>query len=248
VAGLVEGKIAVVTGGGSGIGRAAAVAFAREGASVVVADVDVAGGEETAAMVGEAATFVACDVTSADDVQALVRRCVELHGRLDCAFNNAGIAGALAPTNELSEEDFDRTIAVNLKGVWLCMKHEIAQMLAQGGGGAIVNTSSGAGILGVPYTSAYTASKHGVVGLTRSVALEVVKQGIRVNAVCPGMVRTPMVADVPPDLLAVFEQTQPGGRIAEPEEVAEAAVWLCSDRASFVSGVPLPVDAASSAD
>jgi NAD(P)-dependent dehydrogenase (short-subunit alcohol dehydrogenase family) len=248
VAGLVEGKIAVVTGGGSGIGRAAAVAFAREGASVVVADVDVAGGEETAAMVGEAATFVACDVTSADDVQALVRRCVELHGRLDCAFNNAGISGALAPTNELSEEDFDRTIAVNLKGVWLCMKHEIAQMLAQGGGGAIVNTSSGAGILGVPYTSAYTASKHGVVGLTRSVALEVVKQGIRVNAVCPGMVRTPMVADVPPDLLAVFEQTQPGGRIAEPEEVAEAAVWLCSDRASFVSGVPLPVDAASSAD
>ncbi len=249
--GMVEGKVVIVTGGGAGIGRAAAIAFAREGGKVVVADIDRKGAEETVAAIvalGGTAAFVPCDVTSAADAQALVQRTVDLYGRLDCAHNNAGISGALVLTTDLTEADFDRTIAVNLKGVWLCMKYEIAQMLKQGEGGAIVNTSSGAGLVGIPHASAYTASKHGVVGLTKAAALEYAKETIRINAICPGMVRTPMTAGIAPDMLKTFEETQPNGRTAEPEEIAEAALWLCSERASFVSGTSLAVDAGSTAD
>jgi NAD(P)-dependent dehydrogenase (short-subunit alcohol dehydrogenase family) len=246
--GLVEGKVALVTGAGSGIGRASALAFAREGASVVVVDVDPAAGEETARLIGDGATFVSCDVASAADVESLVQRAVDLHGRLDCAHNNAGITLGFARVADVAEEDFDRTIAVNLKGVWLCMKYEIAQMLKQEGGGAIVNTASIAGLIGSPRTSAYTASKHGVVGLTKTAALEYLRDGIRINSVCPGMTRTSMVAALSPEELKTFEARQPSGRLADPNEIAEAAVWLCSDRASFVSGASLPVDAGASAD
>jgi NAD(P)-dependent dehydrogenase (short-subunit alcohol dehydrogenase family) len=248
--GMVEGKVALVTGAAAGIGRASALLFAQEGATVVVSDVDTQGGEETTALIhaaGGTASFLRCDVNDAADVEGLVRETVARYGRLDCAHNNAGISGTLVRTAELSDADFDQTMSVNLRGVWLCLKHEIAQMLQQGGG-TIVNTSSGAGLVGIPHASAYTASKHGVVGLTRSVALEYVRDGIRVNAICPGMVRTPMVASIPPDLMAQYEQTQPIGRLAEPDEIAQAAIWLCSARASFVTGVALAVDGGSTID
>jgi NAD(P)-dependent dehydrogenase (short-subunit alcohol dehydrogenase family) len=251
VSGLVEGKVALVTGAGTGIGRASALAFAREGASVVVVDVDTEGGEETVRLIGEqggTAAFVACNVTAAAEVEAVVRRTVELYGRLDCAHNNAGITAGFARTAEVAEADFDRTIAVNLKGVWLCLKYEIAQMLTQEKRGAIVNTASVSGLVGSPNTSAYTASKHGVVGLTKTAGLEYLRDEIRVNAVCPGMTRTSMVEALSPEDLKVFEARQPVGRLADPNEIAEAVVWLCSDRASFVSAVAFPVDAGASAD
>jgi NAD(P)-dependent dehydrogenase (short-subunit alcohol dehydrogenase family) len=243
----MKDKVALVTGGSSGIGRAAALAFAREGAKVVVADVQVAGGQETVRLIGDAggeAVFVRTDVASPVEVQALVDQAVQRYGRLDCAFNNAGIEGTLAPTAECSEENWNRTLEVNLKGVWLCMKAEIAQMLKQGGG-AIVNTASVAGLVGFQNLPAYCASKGGVVQLTRTAALEYAKMGIRINAVCPGVIRTAMVERVTggnPQTEAQFVAMEPVGRMGTPEEVAAAVVWLCSDAASFVTGHPMVVD------
>ncbi|MEW6296745.1 MAG: SDR family oxidoreductase [Thermodesulfobacteriota bacterium] len=247
MAGQLDGKVALVTGGSSGIGRATALAFAREGAKVVVADVIVDGGQETVRLLtaaGGQGLFVKTDVSKAAEVEALIKQTVATYGRLDCAFNNAGVEGAFVSTAEYTEADWDRVLAINLKGVWLCMKYEIAQMLRQGGG-AIVNTASGAGLVGVPGLSAYVASKHGVVGLTKTAALECAKAGVRVNAVCPGVIQTPMVARLTssrPDLSEALVAAEPMGRTGKPEEVAEAVVWLCSDAASFVTGHAMSVD------
>jgi len=247
MAGLVEGKIALVTGGGSGIGRATALTFAREGAKVVVADVVVDGGEETVRLIkaaGGEAMFVKADMAKAAEVEAMVQKAVATYGRLDCAHNNAGIEGATGRTADYREEDWDRVISINLTGVWFCLKYEIAQMLKQGGG-AIVNTASDAGLLGVPQMPAYVASKHGVVGLTKTAALEYAKAGIRVNAVCPGVIKTPMVDRITGQRAGRAERmaaAEPVGRMGKPEEIAEAVVWLCSDAASFVTGLPMPVD------
>ena len=245
-----EGKVALVTGGGSGIGRATALAFAREKARVVVSDIDVKSGEETANMIartGGEAIFIKADVSIATEVEALVAKAVETYGRLDCAHNNAGIELEFSvPDRRNDEETWDRVIDVNLKGVWLCMKYEIPQMLIQGGG-AIVNTSSVAGLVGNVKQPAYVASKHGVTGLTKATALEYAKEGVRVNAVCPGVVDTPLVdriVDSNPELTDEMSDWQPVGRLGTPEEVAEAVVWLCSDAASFVTGHNMAVDGA----
>ena len=247
MAGLTEGKVALVTGAGSGIGRATALVFAREGAKVVVADIVVEGGQETVQQIeaaGGEAIFVKADVSQAADVETLITQTVETYGRLDCAFNNAGIEGGMKLTIDCTKEEFDRTIAVNLTGVWLCMKYEIQQMLSQGGG-AIVNTASAAGLVGFPGLPDYVASKHGVVGLTKTAALEYAKSGIRVNAVCPGVIQTPMVergAQLSPGFDELALSMEPVGRFGQPAEVGEAVVWLCSDAASFVTGHPMAVD------
>ena len=233
----LDGKVALVTGASSGIGRATAIVFAREGAKLVLDDIDVAGGEETVKLVKEAggeAIFVRADVMNSTDVAALVSKAVESYGRLDCAFNNAGISGVTATTTECPEENWDHVIDVNLKGVWLCMKYEISQMLKQGGG-AIVNISSIAGLIGVQGRPAYIASKHGVAGLTKAAALEYGKDKIRVNAVCPGVIRTAIMDRLfteMPQLEETRVAQHPIGRLGFPEEVAEAVVWLCSDAAS----------------
>jgi NAD(P)-dependent dehydrogenase (short-subunit alcohol dehydrogenase family) len=247
MAGQFDSKVAVVTGGNSGIGRAAAVAFAREGARVVIAARRAPEGEATVRMIQEAgghALFVQTDVSQGDAVEAMLRRALDAYGRVDYAFNNAGTA-VVAPFVELAEADFDRVIGVNLKGVWLCMKAEIRQMLTQGGG-AIVNMSSGYGVvsssLGV---SAYSASKHGIIGLTKAAALEYAKAGIRVNAVLPGWTQTPMLdaaLEAFPPLEARIVDHEPTGRMGRPEEVAEAVTWLCSDAASRVTGHSLLID------
>jgi len=247
MAGLVQGKIVLVTGGGSGIGRAASLALAKEGAKVAVSDVVVAGGEETVRLikaVGSEATFIKADVAKAAEIEALIKKVIEIYGRLDCAVNNAGIEGVMTSTVDCSEENFDRIIAVNLKGVWLCMKHEIPQMLKQGGG-AIVNTASVAGLVGFQGLPAYVASKHGVNGLTKTAALEYAKQGIRVNAVCPGVIQTPMLDRLftsQPGVDETIAAMEPVGRLGKPEEIAAAVVWLCSDASSFVTGLPMAVD------
>lgn len=244
MAGLVEGKVALVTGGGSGIGRQACLVFAREGAKVVVSDVAVEGGEETVKLIKQAggeATFIKADVSQEAEVEALVAKTAETYGRLDCAYNNAGIAGRTARVADDTEENWDRILAINLKGVWLCLKYEIPQMLKQGGG-AIVNTASGAGLIGVRRTGAYVASKHGVVGLTKTAALEYAKSNIRVNAVCPGPIDTPMLRGASDRVIDAMAAAQPNGRLGQPQEIAEAVVWLCSDAASFVTGHPMPVD------
>jgi NAD(P)-dependent dehydrogenase (short-subunit alcohol dehydrogenase family) len=245
--GHLGGKVALVTGGGSGIGRATALAFAREGAKVVVADVVVAGGAETVAriqQVGGEATFVKTDVSQATEVEALITATVAAYGRLDCAHNNAGVEGVEALTADYPEADWDRVISINLKGVWLCMKYELPQMQRQGAG-AIVNTASIAGLVGAHRMSAYVASKHAVAGLTKTAALEYAKAGIRVNAVCPGVIRTPMVERIfsrHPRAETHMTGLEPIGRLGTPEEVAAAVVWLCSDAASFVTGHTLAVD------
>lgn len=245
--GQLEGKVALVTGAASGIGRAAAVALAREGAKVVLADVAVERCKDTVAKIEEAGGEVFCvetDVSQPDQVEALINKAIQTYGRLDCAFNNAGIEGEQAATAECTEGNWDRVISVNLKSVWLCMKYEIPRMLKQGGG-AIVNTSSVAGLVGFQNLPAYVASKHGVLGLTKTAALEYATEGIRVNAVCPGVIRTEMVERITggdPEAEAQFTAMEPVGRMGQPEEVAEAVVWLCSDAASFVTGHPLVVD------
>jgi NAD(P)-dependent dehydrogenase (short-subunit alcohol dehydrogenase family) len=247
MAGCVEGKVALVTGGASGIGRATALTFAREGAKLVIADMNEDGGQQTVHLIteqGGEAIFVRTDVSQAVEVQALISKAVETYGRLDCAHNNAGIAGGVrARTAEYPEDRWHQVIAVNLTGVWLCMKYEIPQMLHQGGG-TIVNTASAAGLVGSRGTSAYVASKHGVVGLTKTAALEYAQQGIRVNCVCPGAIQTPMTdrAWSDPARRARVIASEPVGRIGNPEEIAEAVVWLCSDAASFVTGHAMSVD------
>ena len=245
--GRLEGKVALVTGGSSGIGRASARAFARAGAKVIVADVTVEGGQDTVRLIQEAggeATFMRTDVTQATEVDALIARTLAIYGRIDCAHNNAGIEGATGSTADCTEDNWDRVLSVNLKGVWWCMKYEIPPMLQQGGG-AIVNTASVAGLVGARGIPAYVASKHGVVGLTKTAALEYARTGIRVNAVCPGVIRTPMVERLlsgHPRAQARLVDMEPIGRLGTPEEVAEAVLWLCSDAASFVTGHTMTVD------
>ena len=247
MSGLFEGKVALVTGAGGGIGRATALAFAREGARVVASDIEGAGGEETARLVeraGGAALHIACDVTRPGEVEALVAAAVDACGRLDCAHNNAGIEGTYGRTADCEEENFDRTVGVNLKGVYLCLRAELTHML-EAGGGAIVNTASVAGVEGAKNLPAYVASKHGVMGLTRTAALEYATRGIRVNAVCPGPIRTRMleaIMEENPRMEPAMIAAVPMRRLGTPEEIAEAVVWLCSERASYVTGQGLVVD------
>jgi NAD(P)-dependent dehydrogenase (short-subunit alcohol dehydrogenase family) len=244
--GRVDGKVVLVTGAASGIGRATAIELAIEGARLVLCDVDAAG-EDTARAaraLGAEAAFVTADVARQADVDALVEHAVARHGRLDCAVNNAGIEGALRETAEYPEETFVRVIEVNLIGVWRCLRAEIPAM-RRAGGGAIVNLSSAAGLVGAGGLSAYVAAKHGVVGLTRAAAIDYAKEGIRVNAVCPGVIETPMVDRLSaelPTLRDALVGMAPMGRLGQPEEIAEAIVWLCSDAASFVTGHTLAVD------
>jgi NAD(P)-dependent dehydrogenase (short-subunit alcohol dehydrogenase family) len=243
----LKGKVALVTGAGSGIGRASALAFARSGATVVVSDIVPEGGEETVRMIkdsGGEAMFIKCDVARADEVKALIDQAIEAYGHLDCAHNNAGIEGMAGPCAECTEENWDRTIDINLKGVFLCSKYEIVQMLRQGGG-AIVNTASVAGLVGFRTIPAYCASKGGVVQLTKAMALDYATENIRVNAVCPGVIHTPMVdrfSGGTEEGLKAMAALQPMNRLGEPEEIADAVVYLCSDEASFVTGIAMPVD------
>lgn len=241
------GKIVLVTGAAGGIGRAAALAFGHAGASVVVADTSVDGGHATAARIVEAggkALFVQANVARAKDVEALVDKTVATYGRLDCAFNNAGIEEEHLPLADAEEDLFDRIMGVNVKGTWLCMKYEIRQMLRQGGG-VIVNTASIAGLVGSPNQAIYAASKHAVVGMTKSAAAEYGQQGIRINSVCPGMINTAMLARAlarEPQRETALRSRHPAGRFGEASEIANAALWLCSDQASFVTGHQLAVD------
>lgn len=249
---MLDGKAVLVTGAGSGIGRQSALALARYGARVAVADVVVAGGNETVEMIrgaGGEAFFVEADVSVAGSVEAMVATVVDRFGRIDAAHNNAGIEGAQAPTADCTEENWDRVLGINLKGIWLSMKAEIPRMIA-GGGGSIVNTASIAGLVGFQGLTAYSASKFGVVGITKVAALEYATAGIRVNAVCPGVIRTPMIdrlVAATPEMAAGLTAATPLGRLGEPEEIAEAVAWLCSDRASYVTGAALPVDGAFTA-
>jgi NAD(P)-dependent dehydrogenase (short-subunit alcohol dehydrogenase family) len=243
----LTGKVAIVTGGSAGIGRATALALAAEGAAVVVADVDAVHGPEVAREIehkGGRALFVETDVADDAQVAALVARTVTELGGLDIAFNNAGIEGTSAITHECTVENWQRTLAVNLTGVWSCMRHEIPAMLERGAG-SIINCSSVAGLVGFATIPAYTASKHGVVGLTRCAALDYAEQGIRVNAVCPGVIDTEMVERFTghqPEAEAALLASEPVGRLGQPEEIADAVVWLASSRSSFVTGQAIAVD------
>jgi NAD(P)-dependent dehydrogenase (short-subunit alcohol dehydrogenase family) len=248
-----RGKVVIVTGGSYGIGRAAAIGFARRGAKVAIADLDVERGEETLRHIRESggdAIFVKTDVSLESEVKAMVEKTVQAYGKLDCAFNNAGIHKEFISTVDFTAADWEEMINVNLKSVWLCMKYEIPPMLKQGKG-AIVNTSSAAGLVGAPSNPAYPASKHGVVGITKSTALEFARKGIRVNCVCPGPTRTGMneaLVKSNPEMVKAMDQRVPMGRIGEPEEVAAAAIFLCSDEASYITGHALPVDGGIVAD
>jgi NAD(P)-dependent dehydrogenase (short-subunit alcohol dehydrogenase family) len=240
-------KVVLVTGGTSGIGRDAAVLFAKAGAKVVVAGRRELEGNETIELIqaaGGTGQFVRADVSKASEVEGLIQKTIEIFGRLNVAFNNAGIEGAWLPIVRQSEEDWDRTIDINLKGVWLCLKYEIRQMLKQGGGGAIVNMASITGLIGSAGAAAYSASKHGVIGLTKSAALETARTSIRINAVCPAVVETPMGKRLfsSPQVHKYVLGCHPLGRFGRPSEVAEAVVWMCSDRASFMTGQSMVLD------
>jgi NAD(P)-dependent dehydrogenase (short-subunit alcohol dehydrogenase family) len=240
-------KIALITGGSSGIGRETAVLFANHGAKLAIADINLNGGQETVQLISDAggeAFFVQADVSQAAQVENMVNEVVGRYGRLDIAFNNAGIDGAPVRTIDVSEEEYDRIMAVNAKGVWLCLKYEIQQMLRQGGG-VIVNTASVAGLIGSHSMSAYAASKHAVVGLTRTAAVEYARKGIRVNAVCPAIIRTEMVERAFATLPRLEQgalDNNPSHRLGEAHEVAQAVLWLASDASSFTNGATLTVD------
>ena len=248
--GILDGKVALVTGGGSGIGQATAVAMAREGARVAVSDLSKEGIEATVALINSAggqSIAIAGDVTEETDVANMVARTVSAFGRIDCAFNNAGVSGrSVGPAgqrlHELSQSSVDKMFSVNLMGVFLCLKHEIAQMIAQGNGGAIVNTSSIAGLIGLPTSGHYVAAKHGVVGLTKTAAMEYAQDGIRVNCVNPGYIKTPMTDDMMKTRYDEIMAKVPVRRLGSAEEIAEAVVWMCSDRASFMTGASHLVD------
>ncbi len=244
---MTDQKVAIVTGGNSGIGRATAIAIAKEGAKVTIAGRRVKEGEETVRLIKEAGSegiFVKTDVANENDVRSLVERTVETYGRLDYAFNNAGIEQTMAPLTEQTVEEFDQIMNINVRGVWLSMKYEIPVML-KSGGGAIVNNSSVAGIMGFPQMAIYIASKHAVLGLTKSAALEYAKSGIRINSIAPGGVDTDMVERLTEDdkqWRETLTSMHPIGRLSNPEEIANAVVWLLSDKASFVLGHTLLVD------
>jgi len=249
-------RVAIVTGAGGAIGRAVALRFAASGADVVVADIDEAGGRETVGQiegVGARGLFVRTDVSAPDEVDALLRSTVETFGRLDYACNNAGFDGPIAALLDVSPSDFDRVMAVNARGTFLCMRAEIAQML-KNGGGAIVNIASVAGLLGMPKLSAYSAAKHAVNGLTKTAALEYAKRGIRINSICPGGIDTPMLAKLERyksasdgSTAASMAAVHPVGRIGRPDEIAATVLFLCSPDAAFISGANLPVDGAYTA-
>lgn len=244
--GLVEGKVALVTGAGSGIGRASALKFVREGAKVVVTDFDPKGGEETLQMIKKAGgegIFIRADVTSKNDVETMVSKAVEIYGRLDCAHNNAGGTGSGKLLTEISDEQLERNININLKGTWHCMRAEIEQMLKQGGG-AIVNTASAAGLMGYRLAGDYISTKHAVIGMTKAAALDYATRGIRANCVCPGITNTPRVTQSKggEKLTAMLASLQPPNKLVEPEDIANAAVWLCSSESAFINGHALPVD------
>jgi NAD(P)-dependent dehydrogenase (short-subunit alcohol dehydrogenase family) len=247
--GILQGKTALVTGGASGIGRATALAMAREGARVAVADQTEERAAATVALInagGGQAIAIGGNVALEADVAAMVARAVAAYGQLDCAFNNAGISPrhvgpAGQRTHEMSRESFDAMLAVNLTGVFLCMKYEITQMLTQGGG-AIVNTASVAGLIGLASASNYVAAKHGVVGITKTAAMEYATDGIRVNCVNPGYIKTPMTDPTMAERYDALMQKVPMRRLGVPEEIAEAVVWMCSDRASFMTGASHVVD------
>ena len=250
MAGLLEGKSGLITGGASGIGRATALAFAREGASVTVADIIDDAGKKVVGEIesaGGRARFVHLDVTSESDVENAVRSTVDAFGRLDCAVNNAGTTGAGGMIQQISLEDWRKTMSINLESVFLCLKYELPVMQEQKCG-AIVNVASGAGLIAVPGLSPYCASKHGVLGLTKTAAVENARSGVRVNAICPGSTDTPMLRaamEASPVMEKMIMSSLPSGRLGTPDEIAEAAVWLCSDRAAYVSGESMLVDAAA---
>lgn len=248
----LAGKVVLVTGGSSGLGQASATAFSQEGADVVVADLNAKGGMETVDIItslGGRARFIKTDVSNADDAREMVKEAVGVYGRLDCALNNAGVEGPAFLTDQYPEEEWDRVIRVNQKGIMLCMKYEIGEMLSRGGG-AIVNTSSVAGLRGLAYQSAYSTSKHAIIGLSRTAAVEYARKGIRVNVLCPGFIDTgltKLVLAKKPQLEEKYKKLVPMGRFGREEEVAEAAVWLLSDASSFVTGHALVIDGGASA-
>ena len=242
---VFKNKVALVTGGSSGIGRATALAFAKKGAKVIVVDrIENSEIVDLIRELGSEALFIKCDVSKTAEVKAMVDKTIETFGRLDYAFNNAGIEGNSAPTQDCTEENWDKTIGINLKGIWLCMKYEIPELLKQGKG-VIVNCSSVAGLVGFSGLPAYVASKHGVIGLTKTAALECAKLGIRINAVCPGVIQTPMMDRLTgkkSEAIKQFTELEPMGRFGIPEEIANAVIWMCTDEASFVTGHAMAVD------